>query len=172
MHIAIVSDTHSRTATIERALDMIRERGIELILHCGDIEDDDAVRLFPAHTHFVFGNCDHDRDGIRTAVAEIGATLHESFGNVELAGKKLAFTHGDDGTMLRDLIRAETFDYLFHGHTHVLRDERIGPTRVINPGALHRARPKTFLVLDVETGAAETVVVGEGPSPTRKRGWT
>ena len=159
MRIAVVSDTHSRTATIERALGMIEQRGIELILHCGDIEDDDAVRLFPAHTHFVFGNCDHDRNGIRKAVVEIGATLHESFGHVEIAGKDLAFVHGDDATLLRDLIRAETFAYLFHGHTHNRKDEQVGPTRLINPGALHRARPKTFLVLDVKTGEAETVVV-------------
>ena len=159
MRIAIVSDTHSRTATVEQTLALIAERDIERIIHCGDLEDDDTVRLFPAHTHFVFGNCDHDRNGIRTAIDDIGATLHEPFGHLDLDGKRLAFLHGDDAHLLRDLIVAEAFDYLFHGHTHVRRDERIGPTRVVNPGALHRARPKTFAILDVATGELETVVV-------------
>ena len=159
MRIAVVSDTHSRSATIRQALGVIAARRLELIVHCGDLEDDDAVRLFPAHTHFVFGNCDRERDAIRAAVAQIGATLHESFGHLEIDGKTLGFTHGDDATLLRDLIAAETFDYVFHGHTHVARDERIGPTRVINPGALHRARPKTFVILDLATGEAETIVV-------------
>ena len=31
--------------------------------------------------------------------------------------------------MLRELIQSEAFDFVFHGHTHVIRDERIGPTR-------------------------------------------
>lgn len=159
MHIAIVSDTHSRTAAIQRALEIIAGRRIKLIIHCGDIEDDDAVRLFPAHTHFVFGNCDYDRAGIRAAIENIGATLHEPFGHLEIAGKTLGFTHGDDKTILRDLIAAETFAYIFHGHTHIAQDEFVGPTRVINPGALHRARPKTFVILNPATGAAETIEV-------------
>ena len=159
MRIAIVSDTHSRAATVEQTLALIAGRDIERIIHCGDLEDDDTVRLFPAHTHFVFGNCDHDRNGIRAAIDDIGATLHEPFGHLDLDGKRLAFLHGDDAPLLRDLIVSEAFDYLFHGHTHVRRDERIGPTRVINPGALHRARPKTFAILDVATGELETVVV-------------
>ena len=159
MRIAIVSDTHSRTATIQQTLAVIAQRRIKLIIHCGDIEVDDAVRLFPAHTHFVFGNCDWDRDAIRTAIERTGATLHEPFGHLEIAGKALGFVHGDDKTLLHDLIAAETFDYIFHGHTHIARDERVGRTRVINPGALHRARPKTFVILDVATGMAETVEI-------------
>src|SRR5947208_3213619 len=109
MRVAILSDTHSRTATIARALAVIAERGIELIIHCGDIEDDDAVRLFPAHTPFVFGNCDYDRPGIRAVIEETGATLHEPFGHLEIAGKALGFVHGDDKTLLHDLIAAEAF---------------------------------------------------------------
>jgi putative phosphoesterase len=159
MRIAIISDTHSRAAATARALALIAQRDTALILHCGDIEDDDAVRLFPAHTHFVFGNCDHERDVMRRAIQKIGATLHEPFGHLELDGKNLAFVHGDDGTLLHDLIQARAFDYIFHGHTHVPRDEVIAGTRVINPGALHRTRVKTFVILDVVGGDVETVVV-------------
>jgi putative phosphoesterase len=159
MRIAILSDTHSRTATVERALALIQPYDVELILHCGDIEDPDVVPLFPPTTHFVYGNCDHDRAGIRQAIEKLGATLHEPFGHLELAGKSIAFLHGDDSYLMRDLIKAEAFDFLFHGHTHVPRDELIGSTRVINPGALHRARPKTLLILDVPTGATTTLSV-------------
>jgi len=157
MKIAIVSDTHSRVATIQQALDLIAERGIKFILHCGDIEDSETARHFPAHTHFVFGNCDHDRNGIRRAIEEIGAKLHEPFGHLEIAGKKLGFTHGDDKRLLDGLVATEAFDFVFHGHTHVARDERIGPTRVINPGALHRARPKSFVILDVKSDEIESI---------------
>ena len=42
----------------------------------------------------------------------------------------------------------EAADYILHGHTHCKRDERIGRCRVINPGALHRANPKSVATLD------------------------
>jgi predicted phosphodiesterase len=50
-------------------------------------------------------------------------------------------------------------DYVFHGHTHVAEERKSGRTRVINPGALHRARPKTFAILDLASGALESVEV-------------
>jgi putative phosphoesterase len=159
MKIAIVSDTHSRYHTVEAALKLIEERGVELVLHCGDIDDADTVWLFPGTTHFVFGNCDTERASVRQAVYGIGATLHEPFGQLELDGVKLAFVHGDDSGLLRQLIDGGEYAYVFHGHTHQRRDERVGPTRVINPGALHRAAVKTFAVLDLDTGDLETVAV-------------
>ncbi len=159
MKIAILSDTHSRYATIEAALQLAEERQPELILHCGDIEDADAVWLFPGKTHFVFGNCDTERTGIRQAVYGIGGTLHEPCGRLELEGAQIAFVHSDDRKLFRDLEHSGQFDYLFYGHSHVAEEHRTGPTRVINPGALHRARVKTFVMLDLESGEIETVEV-------------
>jgi uncharacterized protein len=160
MRIGIVSDTHSRLATAARAVSLLRERGVTTVLHCGDLEDASAVQPFTGlDAHFVYGNCDGDRDGIRTAIANAGLKLYEPFGDLELEGVRLAFLHGDDGPLLRDLERSDHFDYLFYGHTHQAKEHRTGRTRVINPGALHRARPKTFLVLDLATGATESVIV-------------
>lgn len=159
MKIAILSDTHGRTATVEQALRLLEPYQVELILHCGDIDDAETIALFPANTHFVFGNCDADRSGIRAAVEELGATLHEPFGHLELEGTSIAFVHGDDARLLRDLEQADTFAFVFHGHTHLAREHRVGRTRVINPGALHRARPKTFVVLDMQSGEVESITV-------------
>jgi uncharacterized protein len=159
MKIAIISDTHSRYAAVEAAVQQIEASGAELILHCGDIEDAETVWLFPGTTHFVFGNCDGDRAALQQAMYGTGATLHRPFGNLDLAGKKLAWTHGDDSSLLRQLETCGEYDYVFHGHTHVAADRKSGPTRVINPGALHRVKTKTFLLFDVETGETESVEV-------------
>jgi putative phosphoesterase len=159
MLIAIISDTHSRTAAVEHALQIMAERNVEVILHCGDIQDGDTVRLFPAHTHFVFGNCDHDRADIAQAVADIGATLHGAWGQLELAGQSLAIVHGDDRQLLHDLEHADAFDFLFHGHTHIAKEHRTGKTRVINPGALQRVTVRTFVLLDLPSGDVESVVL-------------
>jgi predicted phosphodiesterase len=86
--------------------------------------------------------------------------LQQPFGHIEVEGKLIAFVHGDDGPLLRDLERSDAFDYLFYGHTHQAKEHRTGKTRVINPGALYRAAVKTFAILEVATGEMETVVVG------------
>jgi putative phosphoesterase len=158
MRIAVISDTHNRVDSVRSALAIMTEREAELIIHCGDIQDGDTVRLFPAHTHFVYGNCD-DRGDIQRAVADIGATLHGAWGQLELAGKSLAFVHGDDRLMLHDLEHADAFDFLFHGHTHIAKEHRTGKTRVINPGALQRVAVRTFLLLDLPSGEMESVTV-------------
>jgi putative phosphoesterase len=163
MRIAILSDTHSRYPTIEKALELVQDRHVDLILHCGDIEDGEAVWLFPPNTHFVFGNCDLERSAIRMAVHGIGATLYEPCGQLELDGVRIAWLHGDDRPLLSAVEQSGDFDYLFYGHTHVADERRTGRTRVINPGALHRVRQKTFLVLDVASGETETVIVDDQP---------
>jgi putative phosphoesterase len=160
MKIGVVSDTHGRLRTIAAALALLNERGAELLIHCGDIDDPEAARAFAGwNAHFVFGNCDADREGIARAIAHIGATLHESFGHLELDGKLIAWTHGDKPGQFHDLEQAQHYDYLFYGHTHVADQRLAGKTRVINPGALHRARQKTCLVVDLETDGLDTIVV-------------
>ncbi len=160
MKIGILSDTHSRYATVAQALALLRERDVTLVLHCGDIEDAATVQLFQGlPTHFVFGNCDTDREELRRAVRDSGATLQEPFGHLDIDGRRLAWIHGDDKRLLHDLEAAGQFDYLFYGHTHQAEQHRSGPTLVVNPGALHRARVKTLVVLDSVSGVLETVAV-------------
>ncbi|MBX9679619.1 MAG: metallophosphatase family protein [Gemmataceae bacterium] len=161
MRIAIISDTHSRTATMRLVLDRIAEMDVGLIIHCGDMEDAHVVELFPPHTHFVFGNCDEDRGGIAGEAKRIGATHHGIWGQLEIDGVHIAWTHGDDRRTLRELEASQAFDFLFYGHTHVAEQHQSGKTRIVNPGALHRARPKQFVVLDTATRELESIVLEE-----------
>lgn len=156
MRIAIVSDTHNQYQRVREVVRLCRQRAVDAVLHCGDIEDPATVRLFTGlPTHYVFGNNDTDKDGLRRAMAESGATVQEPYGCLEVEGKKLAWVHGDHRDVLRDLERADAFDYIFHGHTHQAVRRQAGPATVINPGALHRASVKTFVMLDLATDEVE-----------------
>jgi putative phosphoesterase len=162
MKIGVVSDTHGRHEIVRRALAELRDRGVTTVLHCGDIDDTETVLLFQGFTaHFVFGNCDWDRPGLRAVMAEVGATLHENFGHVEIAGRKIAFLHGDDRRLMHDVEHSGAYDFLFYGHTHQAEEHLTGPTRVVNPGALHRANPKRFIVLELPDGVIEPVEVAD-----------
>src|SRR5439155_8593093 len=133
---------------------------VELILHCGDIESVETVQLFKAlPTSFVFGNWDKDRAKLASAIRDAGGTFHDSFGAIELAGKRIAWCHSHERHQFRQLEHSDFFDYLFYGHTHVREQHRTGRTLVANPGALFRANPRTCIVLDVKTGEIKPIIV-------------
>jgi uncharacterized protein len=160
MRIGVVSDTHDRHEAVAEAVRLLLEQHVELILHCGDIESPETIRVFrPVPTHFVFGNWDKDRPKLVAAIKEIGGTHYDSFGALELAGKRLAWVHSHERHQLRQLENADFFDYVFYGHTHVREQHRTGRTLVANPGALFRANPKTCIVLDVVTGEIKPIIV-------------
>lgn len=160
MKIGIVSDTHNQYDRVRTALKELIGRGVELVLHCGDIEDVEMVELFRSvPTQFVLGNCDWDRNALRKAIAAIGAVLQEPFGNLELAGRQVAWVHSDRRSLFNGMERSDQFDYLFYGHTHQAEQHRTGKTLVVNPGALHRAQVKSCAVLDLDSGEIETVTV-------------
>ncbi|MFL5244432.1 MAG: metallophosphoesterase family protein [Gemmataceae bacterium] len=160
MRIGVMSDSHGRMPAVEQALAVLLEKGVQTVIHCGDIDDASTVRLFAGwDAHFVLGNCDNDRDVLKDAIDEINATLHEPYGSLGLEGRKIGFVHGHIDFLMREMKRSGTFDFLFYGHTHKPDDYQFGPTRVINPGALHRAIPKTFISLDLATGEIERMAL-------------
>ncbi len=87
-----------------------------------------------------------------------GVTVDHPMGMLEVAGKRIAWTHGHLDHLMAEALDAGV-DYLFHGHSHELRDERIGSTRVINPGALFRARRYTAALLDPASDTLSIVEV-------------
>jgi putative phosphoesterase len=158
--VGILSDTHDRVDAARAAIKLLQAHGAEYFIHCGDVGANQILDLLAGlPAAFVFGNTDWDLDGLRRSARDLNITCLGRGGNLELDGKLFHIEHGDDPRAMRRALEAQTFDYLLHGHTHVQRDERIGKTRVINPGALHRAREKTVAVLNTATDALKFLVV-------------
>lgn len=142
MKVGLLSDTHGNAARTRQALAVFRAERVEAILHAGDVGTEDIFNdllELDVPVHAVSGNCDYDLD-------------YPAFGELELGGRRFALIHGHDEIRFRNAMRGGAYDYIITGHTHVRRDERIGPTRVINPGAVHRSSPPSCAVLDTETG--------------------
>lgn len=144
MLLAVVSDTHGHLPFTLEAIREVERRDPGLVIHCGDVGSPAVVTSFAGRaTRFVFGNVD-DPPMLRFAIREAGLTCDEAFGVVELEGRRVAFLHGDDGHRLRDAIRSGDYDLVCHGHTHKQRWEMVGSTRVLNPGAVFRASPRSI----------------------------
>jgi putative phosphoesterase len=165
MRIGVVSDTHDRQEAVAEAVRLLLEQQVELILHCGDIESPDTVRVFKSiPTHFVFGNWDKEKAKLAAAIKDAGGTHYDSFGALTLSEKRIAWVHSHERHQLRQLENADYFDYVFYGHTHVREQHRTGRTLVANPGALFRANPKTCIVLDLSTGEIKPLIVSTKPA--------
>jgi len=57
----------------------------------------------------------------------------------------------DDGDLLDETIASGRWSLVCHGHTHVARKVRQASTLVLNPGALFRATPHSFALVELPT---------------------
>jgi putative phosphoesterase len=153
--VGIIADTHDDIDHLKAALETLRAEGVTTILHCGDVCGPHmlgALRGFDVW--FAQGNMDGD--------FKLTAAVEEAFGRGRLAwlqrpaldGTRVAMLHGDNDEALQNLIVSGEYAYVFHGHSHKRRDQTVGRTRVINPGALGGRRPErySFCILDLATG--------------------
>ncbi|HUY34989.1 MAG TPA: YfcE family phosphodiesterase [Pirellulales bacterium] len=159
MRIGVVSDTHGQVRHTRNAARMLESLEVALVIHCGDIGSAAVVELFaPWPTHFVFGNVD-DPSVLREAIRDAGQTCHDRFGQIEIAGRRIAFLHGDDARLLNETTAGGEWDMVCHGHTHVARQARHGRTLLLNPGAVYRASPHTIACVELPQVEATVVEV-------------
>lgn len=163
MKIGIISDSHGKTARLQRAVDMLVARGAEAIVHCGDLGGEEALHSLGRsgrRAYAVGGNTDKHMQQLVRAAADAGVQFHYEVIEVPLGdGRLLIATHGHDEELVNELLAGGQFPYVCVGHTHRRRDERAGNVRLINPGALHRAVPHTVALLDVATDKLEFIDV-------------
>jgi len=163
MKIAILSDTHDHRDNLIAALKTLKRESIRTVIFCGDLTDAGLVPLMAGlEVHLVEGNVDSDRAALRRAVERLGAG--STFGleyAATIEGKQVAVLHGHLTDRLIETIHGGLHDYVFHGHTHRRRDERIGRTRVVNPGALGgmHFQTRSFAILDLATDDLRVVEV-------------
>ncbi len=163
MKIGILSDTHGRVESTRLGVDALVGRGAEVLIHCGDVGSPEVLDVLVGHRSlFVFGNCDWDRETLRRHAQIIGVMCQGVYCDLELSGKHIAVLHGDDAGLKRRILAEQKHDYLFQGHTHIFEDVMIGRTRLINPGALYRAKPHTVALLDPEDGTGEFIEIPGG----------
>lgn len=150
MRLGILSDSHDRVEQARRAVDLLVQSGTQCLIHCGDVGGIDAFDVLVGHpAHFVWGNTDVLSQGLLAYLETVELSPPEKIPlELNLDGKRIWVFHGHEPGF-QNALKSGQADYILHGHTHVARDERFGRTRVINPGALHRARQYTVAILDL-----------------------
>lgn len=163
MKLAIISDTHDNVPNLEKALKWINKNKIKVIIHCGDLSAPSMLTKvialkFKGQINFVHGNV-----GDRELLEEVAKKykkfiIHGNAGKIEIDKKKIAFTHFP--WLAEKLAKGGRYDLVFYGHTHKPWEEKIGQTRMANPGTLagmfYRA---TFAVYDTKTDKLELKIL-------------
>ena len=146
--LAVISDTHGLLKETLSAVQLFRKHDVQTVIHCGDIGGRAVVQAFQQiETHFVLGNMDADEESLRNAIKETGNHLHDWFGSIERAGKRIAFLHGHQSEKFEQESESGNWDLLCYGHTHIASLQIRGSTLLLNPGAFKRVfRPTIALV--------------------------
>jgi putative phosphoesterase len=146
---------------LRSAIGLLIDRGAERLIHCGDLGDLrslDELASCGVPAHFVWGNVDSPTPQNERYVREVGLVVPSVPLRLDLSGRSAVVCHGHEREFAT-LDLTQGTNYLFHGHTHEVRDERQDGVRIINPGALHRARTRTCALLDSEKDALEIIKV-------------
>ena len=164
MKIGIVSDSHGKIGRLCVALELLADRGVEAIVHCGDIGSLTCVDLLKnagVPTYMSAGNTDTQITELAETAKAAGVIFNWKFTTVPIGNsRQLAVTHGHLTDLLDELIADGRFSYVCHGHTHRIKDERIANVRVINPGALQNPRNPhypTIALLDTQADSLEYI---------------
>lgn len=163
MEIGVLSDTHDNLSNITMVLETCRDRGIETLIHCGDLTSLEMVSHFKGfRVIYTMGNMD-------TAAG----TIHKRFKKMrednfvgavfkgQINGVPIAVTHSHLDSELSNLISHQRYRWVFHGHTHQRRDEVIKGARIVNPGALGGLgrESQSFCIVDLDGNDVDFILV-------------
>jgi putative phosphoesterase len=163
MKLAIISDIHGNIPYLEKAIEILGNEKAETVICCGDVQTKEAFEMLDTikiPVYLAWGNADYYlQDAVEKGFLEPKhMKIFEDFGEIELGGKKIGFTHYD--FLARKLAATEDFDIVFYGHRHTPWTQMVGKTITLNPGevAAQYGRP-TMAIFDLNQMKADLKVL-------------
>ena len=155
MLIGIVADSHDNLDAARAAVRILRENGVEHLLHAGDIIAPFAAQVFlelGVPIDAVFGN----NDGEKTRLTELLPGIAPGARKMKIGGKTIVLVHDRKKAMPREIDFAEI---LVHGHTHQADVRREGNRVEVNPGEVGGwvTGKKSLAIWDTEADLPEII---------------
>ncbi|MBL7813144.1 MAG: metallophosphoesterase [Bacteroidetes bacterium] len=165
MIFGVLSDIHDNLTNLDRALQLLKAKGAEALIFCGDFcAPFAAVKLAESGlpVHAVFGNNDGDRFAIRNLTSGFqnftlyGEYIGDTPNPLELDSVKIGVTHYP--FYAKPLIKTGWYDCVFFGHSHKAEKQKYGQNLLLNPGEIAGifGQP-SFAVLDTALRSSEIV---------------
>ena len=163
MKIGVMSDSHDRMTMIRSAVAIFKERGVEYIIHAGDLISPitfDYMKDIDVPFVGVFGNNDGEKSYLRKRYQKIGVLYERSFIG-KIGGLNFIVVHENE--LVDSLAKSGDYDVVVYGHTHKIDVHKVGRTLVVNPGEVCGwcSGKHTVAILDSETLEVEIVDISK-----------
>lgn len=166
MKVALLSDIHDNIWNLQKALNALKDK-TEAVIFCGDY----CAPFIPpklAELNVPIYSCLGNNDEDQICQLQTGGPLFtwtplaDEFGTVKLDHKNIAFCHYPKLAEL--LAKSGEYDAVFHGHTHFSRNEKVGDSILLNPGAICGIQKgvqgvASFAIYDTTTNSAEIITI-------------
>lgn len=160
MKMAVLSDVHDNLWNLDKVIGKIKDEKIDAMIFCGDMCAPPAFRKLAEINlplYMVFGNV----DGAQKEITHLASTkydnvvLEKEILEIEIDSKKIAVCHNN--IFAEGLASTGKYEIVFHGHTHKVRNEKIGKTIIANPGEVHgyKTGKCTFGIFDTKKNEFE-----------------
>ncbi len=155
MRIVVISDSHKRTGVIDKILSAQRQARHVFFLGDNVADIEDFEYLYPDKAfHVVCGNCD-----FYSTVQSVGLEV--------INGKRIFYTHGHTYnvkyglTKLLETAKANNYDIVLYGHTHVAKILYEDGIYIVNPGSPTSPRESkaSYAVIDITDNGVMPVIV-------------
>ena len=155
MRIVVISDSHRRTGVIDKIISDRADATHIFFLgdNVADIEDFEF--LYPDKVfHSVCGNCDY-------------CSLSPSQGLEVVGGKRIFYTHGHNFNVkyttsrLLEVAKANNYDIVLYGHTHIAKILYEDGIYIVNPGSFSSPREgrASYAVIDITEQGIMPIIV-------------
>jgi hypothetical protein len=168
MLIGVISDTHDHMDNISKVVDILNQKNVDALIHCGDYVAPFTFRVFDdlnekikQNFYGVYGNNDGDRVFLKENLGQIcnfvGMELISKFD-----GKKLFAAHMPNEETVDAIAKSGEFDIILFGHTHQQKNKKYdNGVLVVNPGEAcgYLSGKATFAIIDTDKMDAEIIEI-------------
>lgn len=163
MIIGVIGDSHDNLPALRKVIERLREHGISVLIHLGDIISPFTVKLMrealgETKVIAVKGNNDGDIYQLTNLFLKYGWIFKQDPGTIELNGKKIFLMHGYSGVdetvnIVRALSKSLDVDVILYGHTHKYVVDRSSGKLILNPGEVcgYLTNKITYALIDLDS---------------------
>lgn len=179
MNIGIISDTHNAIKPVEKAFKYFKNKGIRLVVHCGDWIKVGSIKTigklakkYNLNLKGVPGNNDLElQQLIENQPDEIERNTGIGFPKQDMLeiidnGERIAVYHGHDRKLLKAIIDSGNYNAVLTGHTHRASVTNKNKTLIVNPGSIrykssiiNGQKHNTFAIFDTDKNEAEVKII-------------
>lgn len=158
MKIAIISDSHDHIEPLDKVLDYLKKKKIQILIHCGDVSTIDTLNYILKHFNGTMYLARGNADNFQINIDKNNKFKYfDKLGRLTIEGKKISFIHKLVEIQQSDI---DESDVVFYGHDHKPWMKFKGNTIVANPGnCAGMGYMSTFAVYDVKTNKIKLEII-------------